>query len=278
MNIKQKKLIIDIQLGRRKLTSGLAEIRNEWDFKAMEQGIGQIIKVNTVSGRELRNNLLPCRYDNLGENLFEKGFCEFDRQLNWIIAILNNLSDPINTYLRYRDQYENALILGDYDNAIKCLDKIEEEVCVSLWGLDNRFVLAEYSSGLEKNKEFLAETGKKDCNLTVNIFADFFSFKAEKTINDRQYLHRLSKCFSDKTASINIYFEEKMRSWYWSASGKFDELLYYNEYFSVIDIYNSFIKVCVFLAFNKEGVLIQKLNQLLKKIENINDIVLERYC
>lgn len=155
MNIKQKKLIIDIQLGRRKLTSGLAEIRNEWDFKAMEQGIGQIIKVNTVSGRELRNNLLPCRYDNLGENLFEKGFCEFDRQLNWIIAILNNLSDPINTYLRYRDQYENALILGDYDNAIKCLDKIEEEVCVSLWGLDNRFVLAEYSSGLEKIKSFL---------------------------------------------------------------------------------------------------------------------------
>mgnify|MGYP004630670869 CR=1 FL=1 len=276
MNLKQKKLIIDIQLGRRKLTSGLAEIRNEWNFKAMEQGIGQVIKVNTVSGRELRNNLLPCRYDNLGENLFEKGFCEFDRQLNWIIAILNNLSDPINTYLRYRDQYENALILGDYDNAIKCLDKIEEEVCVSLWGLDNRFVLAEYSSGLEKNKEFLAEIGKKDCNLTVNIFADFFSFKAEKTINDRQYLHRLSKCFSDKTASINIYFEEKMRSWYWSASGKFDELLYYNEYFSVIDIYNSFIKVCVFLAFNKEGVSIQKLNQLLKKIENINDIVLDK--
>lgn len=60
MDSKQKRIIIEIQLGRKNLNSGLKKIRDEWDFKSIEQGIEQIIKINTVSGRQLKNDILPC--------------------------------------------------------------------------------------------------------------------------------------------------------------------------------------------------------------------------
>lgn len=132
----------------------MRKIRDEWDFKSIEQGIEQIIKFNTASGRQLKNDLLSCSCENLGKNLFKKGLCEAEKQLNWIAVILNNLSDDINTYLRYRNQYENALLLGDYDEAKMFLDKIEEEVCVSLWG--NRIVLYISRNNCQKSVKTLA--------------------------------------------------------------------------------------------------------------------------
>lgn len=66
MDSKQKRIIIDIQLGRKNLNSGLKKIRDEWDFKSIEQGIEQIIKINTVSGRQLKTIYCHVHKDHSG--------------------------------------------------------------------------------------------------------------------------------------------------------------------------------------------------------------------
>ena len=40
--------------------------------------------------------------------------------------------------------------------------------------------------------------------------ADFFSFKAEKSVNNRQYVHRVQNFLEHLTESIRPFFEEKL--------------------------------------------------------------------
>lgn len=277
MNSKQKNKVIDIQLGRKHVYSGLNEIRNSWNYKSVEEAIGKIIGSNTRNCRIYRNNLLPNSYEELGKGLlFNYVPNEFERELNWFVALINNFGEQINLYLQYRNQYENFLILGEYDQALEVLSKIDSEICVSIWGLDNHFILAENKSGLEKNKELLANISSKNCDSWVGIFADLFSFKAEHGVNNRQYLHRIDRIFSGVPDDIKSYFEEKLYPIYNISFKNLYDLLYYNECLSIIDLYNIFLKVCIRATSDDDLEVLQIIKRVITKINGIDDIVLKK--
>lgn len=274
MNRNQKKKIIDIQLGRNYIYSELNEIRNSWNYKSIEYAIQKIVSSNTKDCKKYRNGLLPTSYEELGESLlFTYKPNELECELNWYIAHINNFKEQINLFLLYRNQYENFLILGKYEQALEMLNKINKEICVSIWGLDNLFILAESESGLEKNKEILANVNSKGCNSWVSIFADLFSFKAEKGVNNRQYLHRIERLFSNVTDDIKSFFEEKLYPIYNISMNNIYDLLYYNKRLSIIDMYNVLIKI--FVRSISDSCLKEESFQIIrvaiKKIAGIND-------
>jgi|GEM_PF-2076383 len=279
MNSKQKNKIIDIQLGRKQIYPGLNELRNNWGYKSIEEAINQIVNSNTKSCQTYRNSLLPKTYEVLGNGiLFRYLPDEFEHELNWYVAHINNFREQINVYLKYRNEYENNLFLGEYNRALEVLNKIDSEICVSIWGLDNHFVLAEYRSGLEKNKELLASINANKCDRWISILADLFSFKAEKGVNNRQYNHRIEKLFAGVSDGIRSYFEEKLYSINGISSKNMYDLLYYNENASILDIYNVFLNVCIRTAADNNSYDATKgmIKNAVKKINGISDIVLDK--
>lgn len=112
---------------------------------------------NALHGR----NPLPKKYEDLNKNdpNFYSG--SIVKELNWAVASLIDYSTQINCFLKLQSQYEDALFKGDYENARSLLKKVETDICVSFWGIENRFILDEYELGTEENwntrKLFLRE-------------------------------------------------------------------------------------------------------------------------
>lgn len=279
MNSKQKNKVIDIQLGRKNIYYGLNEIKNSWNFQAVSEAVAKITNSNTRNCRIYINNLLPNMYEKLGRTpYFNYSPNDLEHELNWYVALINNHSEKINKYIKYRSVFENYLILGKYEQASEILDTINKQICVSLWGLDNQFVLAENEFGLEKNKELLANISSKDCDLWVSIYADLFSFKNEHSVNNRQYDHRLERLFTGVKEEIKSFFSEKLYPIYKISIDQLYNLLYYNECFSIIDIYNAFTKICVrAVADNKlDAEILQMIQKSVNRIKGIDDNIWEK--
>lgn len=279
MDKKQKGKTLEIALGKKNLYIGFDKIRNEWSEECIEDAVKLIVGLNTKSSKLFLENLLPNEYERLCKGrIFSYRPQEIERELNWYVAIINCFSEKINDFLVMREQFENNFILGEYSKADKLINNIDKKICASIWGLDNRFVLYEYMGGLEKNKEWLAQISSIECDSWVGIYADLFSFKAEKGVNNRQYLHRIDRLFTGVQDGIKSYFEEKLYPVYtWDVNNIYD-LLYYNECSSIIDIYLIFVEVCAAIASN------EKIDDHLKaivyrsigRVHNIDDLVIEK--
>jgi hypothetical protein len=60
-------------------------------------------------------------------------------EINWILLSIRKYKDKINTFIQYKQLYDIALLKGEYQQAENILNQIEQEICVSLWSIENRF-------------------------------------------------------------------------------------------------------------------------------------------
>jgi hypothetical protein len=68
--------------------------------------------------------------------LFGDEYEELEKELNWSLLAIRKYYDDIKNFLKYKDQYEEALFVGNYNYAERILTKIEKEICISLWGIE----------------------------------------------------------------------------------------------------------------------------------------------
>lgn len=141
---------------------------------------------------------LPNDYSELG-NLLELPYIgrNVNAELNLCLIGIRKHKYEINLFLKYKEIYESYLLVGDYDNAEKQLSKIENEICFSLWSLENRFVLKEISGKAPENKEFLSSFNEinKSKGL-IKSLAYYLSLRAEHSLSVNKY-------FNDLEASLN---------------------------------------------------------------------------
>ncbi|TAH19870.1 MAG: hypothetical protein EAZ08_07335 [Cytophagales bacterium] len=165
----------------------------------------------------LFGNPLPDSYEILGDTNFFPFFWEsgkekfpipkFQSEVNWVLIGIRKYAYQINLFLTYKELYERELLLGNYQEAEKYLDKIENEVCFSLWTLENRFLLKEMSNSSIESKEFLNSFNESNKSKTYTKFlAHFLSIKSEKSLSINRY-------FSDLQISLNN-FKGELRNEY----------------------------------------------------------------
>lgn len=163
----------------------------------------------------LFGNPLPNSYEGLGNTDIFPFFKEntkqqiiipsFQSEVNWTLICIRKYTYQINLFLTYKKIYERELLLGNYQEANKYLDKIENEVCFSLWTLENRFLLKEMSNSSIDSKEFLNEFNKINQSKTYTKFlAHFLSIKSEKSLSINRY-------FSDLQLNFN-HFKGELRN------------------------------------------------------------------
>lgn len=146
----------------------------------------------------LWGNALPKDYSELGSlNEFPYMGENVHSELNFCLIGVRKFKYEINLFLNYKEQYENDLLTGDYENAEKMLDKIESEICYSLWTLENRFVLKEMSGNASENKEFLSHFNKINPSETVTkSLAHYLSLRAEHSLSINRYFNDLEIALS----------------------------------------------------------------------------------
>lgn len=189
-NVKSRK----IAYFKLKQSLSFSELCNATDFL--------INNLHTSRKELLIGKPLPKNYSELGFlsefpllGLYEREVLnpvELTSELNLVLIGIREYKYEINLFLKYKNTYETYLLTGDYEGAEMQLTKIENEICFSLWSLENRFVLKELSGKASENKEFLSQFNdiNKSQGITKHL-AHYLSLRAEHSLSINRYFNDL---------------------------------------------------------------------------------------
>lgn len=227
-------------------------LKNRYGFGIINDSLK---KIYDKKGRHYRNifgNLLPNEYDQLrksdiifGENL--------KQELLWNFSLFNLYSSEINDFIFYKEEFEKQLILGDISEAKVILETIEKEVCVSSWTLEQRFLIEEYSGGIELNKELFSKLSENNTEYVLTCLAEFYSYKAEINTSVNQYYNKLNDYF-EKLNYIDLHAFFRFKLAPLSGYDKEDLLRIFTieGCSSIIDRYLTTIRICQIILINQD--------------------------
>lgn len=162
----------------------------------------KLIKIalqHPLTKKFLLGNSLPKEYNQIRENKIIPYSGNFEGEAAWNLFAIQKYSNEVTTFIKLKNEYESLLLLNDFDNAELIIDKIESTICKSLWSLENRFLLAEYKDGTEKNWTLLSDFSKSLSDPFALFFSEQFSKRAESKIPYFRYRN----LFSNQIAEIN---------------------------------------------------------------------------
>lgn len=209
----------------------------------------------------------------------------FDKDLYYqsYIYLFEHQKDEIKFFLTLRHSFENNLIYGNYEECEKILIQIEDRFGYSIWLIENRFNLANFSSinndkvwSYRNNLFKILDEKRNDFLL---IFSDIFSFKSEKNfsiIKLRSLQQKYIDDFFEKGKSSSEFLNYSVfhfDSINYDQIDKPEYLFLFSQYTSLIDKYLLFQNTIKFDYVNNNEVNIS--NQRLKSlVYDINDFEL----
>jgi len=240
------------------------------NFSDMKKVINNFSKFNMYNSY-LFGNPLPNSYATLGKSPKMKYVESITQQINWLVINFQEFSEQINNFLKLKQDYEKYLLIGQYNKAKDIIEKVNEDICYSLWSIENILIIAEYQEGLEKNKKVLSDINAENKIYTIALFSDFFSRRTEKNISFQKYIETIDK-FIEKNSNINPkwieYFNFKLNFFNYDTYSYFSEILHSDANFSILDRYLTFINICQLILGNNSFANIHK--EISESIETLN--------
>jgi hypothetical protein len=223
---------------------------------------------------------LPQSINELGDSkvLYGNGNDTFENEINWTLLTIRKYEGKIQVFINKKTEYEKSLITGDYQKANIILNEIEQDVCVSLWGIEQRFILIEIEKGLKENTKYLNDINEQNKKWFIKRFSHFFSLKAEKELSVNQYnisLARLLFRYVESENQVDLhYFNFKLNFLEVEEQTLLPDFLAIEGYHSIIDKYISLIRILQLsvLEGNKEKkeFLDSRIYYLSKKVVDFN--------
>jgi len=193
-------------------------------------------------------NPLPKNYDELGVCEFSSTAKNFISEINWTLISIRKYAFQINLFILYKEDFEQNLLTGNYKEAEKYLDKIENEICFSLWTLENRFLLKELENKSPESKDLLNHFNSinKSESFTKSL-ANYLRIRAEKTLSVNRFhldlKFALSKMTGFKKEEHTNYYLFKLSFLNHLDFANFGEIISYDFEHSIIDRYLNLRKV-----------------------------------
>lgn len=134
-------------------------------------------------------------------------------ELQWTAVTIADHADKLNKFFALRHQCEREFLLGSFEAAAKSRDEIDAFVGLSLWGLQMKFLLLEYSLGLEANTRHKSDlNSQKDLHIFVQVISNYLSMRAERQLSHENYQHKLAKYLSsfDEYPQVKVFFEHTL--------------------------------------------------------------------
>jgi hypothetical protein len=134
-------------------------------------------------------------------------------ELQWTAVTIANHADALNKFFTLRQDCERHFLLGSFEAAAKSRDEIDSLCGLSLWGLQAKFLLLEYSLGLEANTRHRSDlNSQKGLHIFVQVISNYLSMRAERQLSHENYQHKLAKYLSsfDEYPQVKVFFEHTL--------------------------------------------------------------------
>jgi hypothetical protein len=250
---------------RKESKSAFFNLKSHLNYPDLCQAVDYLEKnMHQRHKQNIFGNPLPKDYSELGVSEFTSPSKDMLIELNWVLISIRKYSYEINLFLIYKDDFERNLLIGNYKEAENFLTKIENEICFSLWTLENRFLLKELQGKSSENKDFLNHFNfvNKSNGLTKSL-ANFLSQRTERTLSVSRYnaelIGALSKLGKWKEKEHVDYYLFKLSFLNHLNYENFGELISYDFEHSIIDRYLNLRNVF--------SILITTVNQKYESVE-----------
>lgn len=101
--------------------------------------------------------------------------------------VVSLFQTKVESFSKLRDEYEVAYLSGNYERSIELLDKIDREVCISVWSIGQRFLVKELKDGLEENKKLLSKVAEEVNDDIILCILYYYSTVAESGLSFDNY-------------------------------------------------------------------------------------------
>jgi len=170
------------------------------------------------------------------------------RELDWAAAVFIHRAGALNAFFEMKNLLENYLLLGQYDECEKSLDRIEEVFGFSFWLLELRIAVLQLGKGLEAQKNYLASVRKLRSEGSLISFLGYYaSWRNEGTVNPFHY----KKTTKEKAADWKVpkefrtYLLFKLTNECELSEAALSTILRYEASYSLIDYYESYVQLAV---------------------------------
>lgn len=152
--------------------------------------------------------------------------------------------EKIELYVRLRNEYEKMYLHKNYDSALEILNRIDQDVSISLWSCEQRLLQKELKLGLEGNKRELSEmTNQIPRNNLARTILYYYSSLAETNLSYENYQLEVSKFLKKNETTLDgQYLANKLSLQSESQYQNISLVLQVDSQFSIIDVFNSLEK------------------------------------
>lgn len=279
-NILLRQFRVDLLERDKNTHATFLRLKYNYDYSDICYIVDDLSGKSNTYDENIYGRSLPASIDELGDFkvLYGDAKNAFEQEVNWALLSVRKYAAEIQYFIRKQSDYEKALLTGDYKRANEILDEIEKKVCVSLWGIEQRFILIEIEKGLKENTKYLNEINEKNKKWFIKRFSHFFSLKAEKELSVNQYsmsLARLLFRYFESDNQIDFhYYIFKLNFLEADEQKNLPDFLAIESHHSIIDKYISLVRVLqlAVLDGNKEqaSFLDSRLYYLSKKVNDFN--------
>lgn len=246
----------------------LAQLKANLDYEKFRK-ITPIIKTHHFGKQLLSATPLPKSLSDLRKNKTIPYTDNIESEIAWIIDSILEHAEKLNIFIDLKTKYEKAFLLNKYDQAEKILSKIENDICYSNWGIENKLLLTESQSGTENNWLLTSNYLKRLKDPLSIFFVEQNSKKAEKNYSYFRFKSNFENIIQDVGDLIFEYLCFKTLYTGYSGFNHYSFFLNIESSSSLIDRYLLLIDIFIELVPRKNPhFLINPINELLCKIPN----------
>jgi len=157
-------------------------------YNESRKKIKQALEHPYVRALLVKNSLsLPKSYSDLRKGKTLPHIENLAGELAYYVQDLINHSAKLNRFFDLEGEHSDLIFKGNWFEAEKMISKIENEICYSYWGIENRISNYEMSDGTEGNWKFLKEINEVSELPYSLLLQSLFSKKAESDNSVFQY-------------------------------------------------------------------------------------------
>lgn len=258
-----------------------------WELKCesydtIEKVFCYLSKFNDVKKKKLSKNLFPSSYSQLDATKAyrDNSNTTIAHQSFFGCSIIKLYSNEINIFLRYKSCFENALFQNDYEECHNYIKKINSEISVSLWSIQNELLLGQLDKNLEGNKTKLKELRAKGLRTNTDILSGLYSHCLEEKVTTEGFETALNEKFNQWGAKYSIvcaYFSFILNRTNFKDIDKTPSILQYACSNSIIDLYENTVSCLISLVSgHNEKLIPSRIKKLINEIaQEVND---DRWC
>ena len=190
---------------RKRARSVLSQLKSDYDYADIQKVIRSIQQTHRSFGHHIFSAPFPRQYAEFRRPPSRIPYSSIQEELRWATAVLSAFSQEIQKFVPIRQIFEKEFLLANYDQAKVALEECERLFGLSLWLLERKCLLAEFTAGYEANAAVSAPTAAANNDWLLRFFGAFVSIRADPKLSVEDFDSRV-------TRTLGVYYKSRYYS------------------------------------------------------------------